>query len=723
MRGNASALLDLGAVAHAQQNQPPDVPPLELTGERTLPDVPEENYWYQRHLAVYEWIAERVRGPAGRRPRLRRGLRLRRARRAGGAGDRRRRQPRGLRARRGCATGAPTCASSAAWSSSSPSRATRSSSCRRSSTSQDPDRLLSRFAELAPVSYVSTPNRLTLAPPGAEKSDNPWHLREYTIEEYRELLEPCFSRVEVLGLFHARKLRAHELAICASAGTASTRRCASPSPSTTASSRRSPPPTSPCATETSSGRWTSSPSAMREPVRRPGDRPAQPHALRRGLRHLPLRRGVAVRRGDPLLPAGAGGRPRPDDDGDAGARRPARGPGRARAAAPTSWSTTGSARRRPTSQRCRRSAAPAVEAEAGALPGRPGAARRLRRRPALRIRGGARRGPGRADGLRGDPRRAAAAGHPAPGCGCSSTPASPRTGGASAGTAASGCPSAPTSPGSSGSSPSTGSPQFCVDQSAHEAAARRAGAGGNRGRPGRLHDRLGGDLLALVAGRLSQPPRVPRSSTASRCAGCGSGGSAAAPMTRPPRSGPQGARRTSSSPRRSRSCAAAGRERGRRGLLVFAIDTELIGHWWSEGPIWLAEVLDAAPAAGPAAADPPAGPRRARARAAAARRLELGRGQGLPHLGLAGGGRPRLGRAPQRAAPAAGAGRGPQREPRERALRASCSRCRRATGPSSTAAGRPATTRFTRATDHAQAMLEAIDSSAPARPAHASPGT
>jgi 1,4-alpha-glucan branching enzyme len=38
--------------------------------------------------------------------------------------------------------------------------------------------------------------------------------------------------------------------------------------------------------------------------------------------------------------------------------------------------------------------------------------------------------------------------------------------------------------------------------------------------------------------------------------------------------------------------AAAG---GRRGLLVFAIDTELIGHWWSEGPLWLAEVLRKAP--------------------------------------------------------------------------------------------------------------------------------
>jgi 1,4-alpha-glucan branching enzyme len=39
-------------------------------------------------------------------------------------------------------------------------------------------------------------------------------------------------------------------------------------------------------------------------------------------------------------------------------------------------------------------------------------------------------------------------------------------------------------------------------------------------------------------------------------------------------------------------------ERGRRGLLVFAIDTELLGHWWSEGPTWLAAVLDGAAAAG-----------------------------------------------------------------------------------------------------------------------------
>ncbi len=39
-------------------------------------------------------------------------------------------------------------------------------------------------------------------------------------------------------------------------------------------------------------------------------------------------------------------------------------------------------------------------------------------------------------------------------------------------------------------------------------------------------------------------------------------------------------------------------KRGRRGLLVFAIDTELLGHWWSEGAIWLREVLAGAAGAG-----------------------------------------------------------------------------------------------------------------------------
>ena len=35
-------------------------------------------------------------------------------------------------------------------------------------------------------------------------------------------------------------------------------------------------------------------------------------------------------------------------------------------------------------------------------------------------------------------------------------------------------------------------------------------------------------------------------------------------------------------------------DRGRRGLCVFAIDTELLGHWWAEGPTWLGQVLKGA---------------------------------------------------------------------------------------------------------------------------------
>jgi hypothetical protein len=60
---------------------------------------------------------------------------------------------------------------------------------------------------------VSTPNVLTLAPAGAERSGNPWHVHEYRPDEFRALCERHFPRVDVLGLFHARRLRAHQWAI------------------------------------------------------------------------------------------------------------------------------------------------------------------------------------------------------------------------------------------------------------------------------------------------------------------------------------------------------------------------------------------------------------------------------------------------------------------------------------------------------------------------------
>ena len=63
-------------------------------------------------------------------------------------------------------------------------------------------------------------------PPGAEKSDNPWHLREYTAAEYRELLRAALrARSRCSASSTPRKLRAPRAGAEGSAGTASTRRC------------------------------------------------------------------------------------------------------------------------------------------------------------------------------------------------------------------------------------------------------------------------------------------------------------------------------------------------------------------------------------------------------------------------------------------------------------------------------------------------------------------
>lgn len=196
-----------------QQNQPEGVPPLELTGERTLPDVPEENYWYRRHLAVYEWIAARVGG-------------LSVADLACGEG-----YGSDLLAAAGAREVVGIDANPEAYEHARLRYQRPNLSFRRELVEEfrgpcdavvflqtiehihGPDAVLEAIAQAAPLAYISTPNRLTLAPPGAEKSDNPWHLREYTASEFRRLLAPHFSEVRLLGLFHARKLRAHEVAL------------------------------------------------------------------------------------------------------------------------------------------------------------------------------------------------------------------------------------------------------------------------------------------------------------------------------------------------------------------------------------------------------------------------------------------------------------------------------------------------------------------------------
>jgi SAM-dependent methyltransferase len=198
-----------------QQNQPPGVPPLSLTGERTLPDVPAENYWFRRHLGVYEWIAPRVGGlrvldmasgegygaavlsrTAARvtgvdaNPEAHEHARLRYVRR-------------GLEFRRGAVELYAAPCDAIVF-------------LQTIEHVPDPGAVLRHFRQILPadgVAYVSTPNVLTLAPAGAERSGNPWHLREYRLEDFRSLCRAHFDRVEMLGVFHARRLRLHEIAL------------------------------------------------------------------------------------------------------------------------------------------------------------------------------------------------------------------------------------------------------------------------------------------------------------------------------------------------------------------------------------------------------------------------------------------------------------------------------------------------------------------------------
>ena len=195
-----------------QRDQPDGVPPLELTGERTLPDVPAENYWFRRHLVVYEWIAERCAG-------------LKVVDMACGEGygadvlARRAREVTGVDAN-------PEAFEHARLKYTRPGvRFVRNMIELHSEPCDvvvflqtiehvpDPRGVLRHFKEMAGTVYVSTPNLLTLAPPGADKSGNPWHLREYRVAEFRALCDGVFESVDLYGLFHARKLRAHELAL------------------------------------------------------------------------------------------------------------------------------------------------------------------------------------------------------------------------------------------------------------------------------------------------------------------------------------------------------------------------------------------------------------------------------------------------------------------------------------------------------------------------------
>jgi 2-polyprenyl-3-methyl-5-hydroxy-6-metoxy-1,4-benzoquinol methylase len=200
---------------YLQRDQPPGVPPLELTGERTLPDVPQENYWFQRHLVVYAWIAQRVAGRdvvdlacgegygadvlahsahkvvgVDANPEAHEHARLRYVR------------------------DNLSFVRELVQTYSVPTDVV--SFLQTIEHLEDPGELLEHVKTLlrsGGAAYISTPNVLTLAPKGAERSGNPWHVREYRAEEFAGLLAAHFEQVELYGLYHARKLRVHDWAL------------------------------------------------------------------------------------------------------------------------------------------------------------------------------------------------------------------------------------------------------------------------------------------------------------------------------------------------------------------------------------------------------------------------------------------------------------------------------------------------------------------------------
>jgi SAM-dependent methyltransferase len=192
----------------------PEYPPLQLTGERTLPGVSDENYWFQRHLTAYEFLLPFVRG--------KRVVDL------------------------GCGEGYGTrLLSSAAREAVGVDLAPEAIYHARSHYRGDglkyeyrdiydtqltagsfdvavslqviehmhePDRFMGEIRRLLKpggLCVITTPNGDILSP-GCDQPINPFHIFEFDARGFEEFLGRFFPSVEVWGLFHAGMLYWHE---------------------------------------------------------------------------------------------------------------------------------------------------------------------------------------------------------------------------------------------------------------------------------------------------------------------------------------------------------------------------------------------------------------------------------------------------------------------------------------------------------------------------------
>ncbi len=187
---------------------------LQLTGERTLPGISRENYWYARHVVAYESA-----------------LPLARDRHVIDVGCGEGYGCAMLGAVAGRVLGIDISPEVVAHARERYGRETVSFEVMDVNRLQVPDASFDLavsfqvvehlvdesgyFSELARVlkpggvAFLTTPNRLTISP-GSDKPINPFHLREYTPEEFAGALAGHFDAVEITGMRHAGWLALNE---------------------------------------------------------------------------------------------------------------------------------------------------------------------------------------------------------------------------------------------------------------------------------------------------------------------------------------------------------------------------------------------------------------------------------------------------------------------------------------------------------------------------------